>query len=128
MFQRMMKRLACAAREWGAPVPFLRDVSYATDEVPNIPDAIVHIVDSIEKKQKERFDIILLLEPTYPFRSNLTIDTTIEMIYNNNEADWVATISEAREYPHRMRTYDEKTGDIHPLVRDENTFLQRQRA
>lgn len=120
------EEIAQVAKEWGGSVPFLRDAKYAADEVPNIPDVIVHIVNSIEREQKEKFDIILLLEPTYPFRNNLTIDKTIETIYNNNETDWVTTVSRSREYPHRMRLYNEKTGDIHPLVQDKNTFSQRQ--
>ena len=109
----------------GFKVPFLRDPEYARDDVPNIPDVINHVIDTIKEKEKYTADIVVFLEPTYPFRSSETIDMTIEAAATSG-ADWAVTISKVKEHPLRMRKYNSDSKKIESFLQDKDVFVQRQ--
>lgn len=113
------------AERCGISVPFLRDPQLAEDHVPNIPDVLSHTVDRIVQSEICNPDIVLLLEPTYPFRNKGTIDGLIEHLVSS-ESDWVVTVSKTKEHPLRMRQMDVKTSSITPFLKSNNTFAQRQ--
>ena len=113
------------AQSYGVEVPFLRDDKYAQDNIPNIPDVINCVTKEVETRQNHNVDLVLLLEPTYPFRSAETIDKVIEFVGNSN-ADLVATISKTREHPLRMRKFDPETNKISAFVDSRDLFCQRQ--
>ena len=114
-----------SAEACGVHVPFLRDPSYAEDHVPNIPDVVSHTVEQVKDSNICDPDIVLLLEPTYPFRDPHTIDRVVEKI-SQSDSDWVVTVSKTKEHPLRMRKMNNKTSEIVPFIRSDNTFVQRQ--
>ena len=109
----------------GIKVPFLRDSKHAQDDVPNIPDMLVNAIDELKRIQNYSADIVLLLEPTYPFRTTSTIDRALLALVNS-EADWVVTVSKTKEHPLRMRRYDSRSKRIYPFLEDKDLFVQRQ--
>jgi sialic acid synthase SpsE/CMP-N-acetylneuraminic acid synthetase len=55
------KRIATAAGEWGAEVPFLRPRALATDRARSA-DVVFHALEALN----EKFDAVVLLQPTSP--------------------------------------------------------------
>ena len=70
------------ARLHGAPVPFVRPMELATDEIRNI-DVVLHAMDFMEREHNVTYDIILLLQPTVPIRDPAHIDDCIRLLYNS---------------------------------------------
>ena len=70
--------IADISREWGAEVPFIRPQELASDKATTV-DTIIHALQSIENSD-ERYDYILLLQPTSPLRTAKHIDEAVELM------------------------------------------------
>jgi len=81
------------ALEGECEVPFKRPVELAVDTSSSM-DVIMHALDQLT----ERFDYILLLQPTSPFRNVADIDTIIEQCIDNN-AKMMVSVIEAKKHP-----------------------------
>jgi CMP-N,N'-diacetyllegionaminic acid synthase len=77
------------AEEYGAPIPFKRPKELATDEVRNI-EVTLHALEWMEAKQKCKYDIIVLLQPTSPIRSSDHIDQAIQKLWESDLASLAA--------------------------------------
>ena len=66
------------AKDWGAEVPFLRPPELSNDTATTV-DTILHAINQTEK-ENEKFDYILLLQPTSPLRTSAHIDDSIELL------------------------------------------------
>lgn len=71
------------AREYGAPVPFVRPEELSGDAVRNI-DVIIHALDFMEDKTGRPYDIIVLLQPTSPIRKPEHIDEAVELLWRSD--------------------------------------------
>jgi N-acylneuraminate cytidylyltransferase len=67
--------IAETARAYGADVPFVRPADLATDAAPTEP-VMAHALDWYEAAG-ERFDTVVLLQPTSPLRRAGTIDAAL---------------------------------------------------
>lgn len=65
--------IAAEAERYGVPVPWLRPAELAGDESP-LADALLHLLDRLEKDEGYRPDAVLVLQPTSPFRTPATIE------------------------------------------------------
>lgn len=86
------KKIAKVARQYGADVPFLRPKNLAKDKSPMAP-VVQHAINFLEKKNKEKFDYIVLLQPTSPLKISKDIDSVIKMLIKTN-ADNAYSITE----------------------------------
>jgi len=66
----------------GADAPFLRPAHLATDTAPSA-DVIGHTIDFLEARG-ERYDAIMLLEPSTPFTTAADFDAAIELMAATN--------------------------------------------
>jgi CMP-N,N'-diacetyllegionaminic acid synthase len=73
---------------------------YSTDNASSI-DVIKHVIEQLEKKP----EIIVLLQPTSPFRNAKDIDETIKLV-KNKKGDSAETFTEIKERPEYMFTID----------------------
>ena len=96
-----------------------RHPNFADDFTPVIPDVVDYVIDQLD----ENYDIILVLEPTYPFRKPKSIDRVVEKVIEDSY-DWVVTVSRVREHPYRARLL--KGDEIIPFIDKDNIFSQRQ--
>jgi CMP-N,N'-diacetyllegionaminic acid synthase len=64
---------------YGAEVPFTRPAELATDTASSA-DVIRHAMDWIEANTEERYDAIMLLEPSAPFARYIDFDSAVEMM------------------------------------------------
>jgi CMP-N-acetylneuraminic acid synthetase len=91
--------IAEEARRCGGEVPFLRPAALASDEAGMIPvlQHAVHWAEGIG----ERPDLIVLLQPTSPFRTGGDIDATIEKVLETG-SDSAQTLMDASYHPFFM--------------------------
>ncbi len=68
--------IATISKKYGADVPFMRPNNLATDESTSI-DVVLHSIDYFEKVG-EKYDYIILLQPTSPFRTAEDIDKSLD--------------------------------------------------
>ena len=71
------------ALSYGAEVPFTRPAELATDTASSA-DVIRHAMDWIEQNTSERYDAIMLLEPSAPFARSIDFDNAVEMMIERN--------------------------------------------
>lgn len=75
------EEIASIALSYGAEVPFLRPSSLAIDTTPTA-DVLIHHLDSLD----EKFQHLVLLEPTSPLRETTDIDLAFEKLVSIPEA------------------------------------------
>jgi len=69
-------KIAYISKKYGANIPFLRPKKLAGDK-SHSPEVVEHAVSFLEKNQNEYYDIILMLQPTSPFRTQKHLDAAI---------------------------------------------------
>jgi CMP-N-acetylneuraminic acid synthetase len=78
------------AKNYGAPVPFIRPAELATDTVRNI-EVVAHALKFMETEKQIVYDIIVLLQPTSPIRNPVHIDQAVDMLWES-DLDSVASV------------------------------------
>ena len=81
--------IASISKQYGAEVPFIRPKEFSYDNSLTY-DVVKHCVDFLNAKQ-DIYDIILLLQPTTPFRPFSSIDRAIEILLNDKSFDSIWT-------------------------------------
>lgn len=91
------EEIAGEARRLGVEVPFLRPPQLAVDETPML-DVLVNLVTTLETREQYRPDVLVLLQPTSPFRRAQHIDDAIELLTSSG-ADSVVSVTQV---PHQF--------------------------
>lgn len=105
---------ALIGQKYGAEIPFIRPMQYATDEALDI-DVFYHCLKFLQEKGGYQTDIVVQLRPTYPIRDVEDIDRMIEILMENDEIDSVRSIAPATEIPYKMWKRNEE-GMITPIL------------
>ena len=84
------EEIAAFARALDVDVPYLRPAFLAEDETPML-DVLEELLESLEQRERYRPDILVLLQPTSPFRRPEHIDAAIDLL-NSTGADSVVTV------------------------------------
>jgi CMP-N-acetylneuraminic acid synthetase len=84
------EEIAGVARQLGVEVPFLRPAHLAADETPML-DVLTDVVASLERREHYRPDVLVLLQPTSPFRRAGHIDAAVDLLTSSG-ADSVVTV------------------------------------
>ena len=84
------QEIAAAAETLGAEVPFLRPAHLADDDTPML-DVLTDLVVALEEREQYRPDVLVLLQPTSPFRRAEHIDSAIDLL-KSSCADSVVTV------------------------------------
>ncbi len=107
------------AREWGCEVPFVRPVELAQDDTPGI-EPVIHAINAIE----EKFDYIVLLQPTSPLRTVNDIDDCIRYCIQE-DAQVCVSVCEAEKNPYWMHSLNENHR-LCPLIPEGSHIERRQ--
>lgn len=110
------------ALQAGASVPFLRPAKLATDTAKTV-DVVIDVLQRLED-QKKLFDIVLLLQPTQPFRNQEDIKQAFQLFFKYNELGLVS-VSEVNEHPILMRTFTPKQPFLKSIL-NINSTVRRQ--
>jgi len=81
------------AKSLGAEIPFMRPAHLASDTA-NSNDVILHTIHALDKA----YDIVILLQPTSPFRTSRDVDDSIESLVNK-EADGIISVTPCEHSP-----------------------------
>jgi N,N'-diacetyllegionaminate synthase len=89
--------IAAVAEEFGVAVPWLRPAELAQDGSALI-DATLHLLDRLAKDEGYRPDAVMVLQPTSPFRSAMTIRDAAALFERTGES--VVSVTPSRFHPH----------------------------
>lgn len=112
------QKIISVARAWGCEVPFVRPAELAQDETPGI-ETVLHAIDAL----LEKYDYIVLLQPTSPLRKSEDIDGTINLCIKKN-APACVTVTELDKSPYWMFFLD-KEGGMTPIIRMNNAIKKQ---
>jgi N-acylneuraminate cytidylyltransferase len=106
------------ARAWDCETPFERPAELAADETPGIAP-VLHALEVLP----ERYDYVVLLQPTSPLRTAEDIDGCIDLC-DTSGAPACVSVTPAAKPPEFFRRMDSKGRLIHIL--DEGELPRRQ--
>lgn len=115
--------IAEEAIKYGACVPFMRPDPLASDEAKSI-DVILHALNVMEGRG-DRYDLLVLLEPTSPLREVTDIDGAIKLLVSDDNVGSVVGVARA-EAGHPSYLYSISNGLLQPLANAHPNGVRRQ--
>lgn len=117
--------IADVATKYGCDVPFIRPKDLSSDDTPMVP-VLQHAVAFIEEQDNIHVDVVVLLDPTSPFRRVEDIDACIQKLEYEN-ADSVVTVCGVEHNPYfvMMELDNDK---LVPLIKSDKVITRRQDA
>ena len=116
------EEIARVSLQFGAEVPFLRPYELATDNSKSI-DCMIHAIKWYEERG-EKYDAVVLLQPTSPLRTGQDIIDSITLFEKMNKESLVSCYMEESISEYNSYHLD---GDVGvPLVEDHNKGMRRQ--
>ncbi len=106
----------------GAKVPGLRPPALADDETPMM-DVIQHMVEKMENKEG-RYDAIVLLQPTSPFRTAEDINAALDILAEG--ADSVVSVIPVAGHNNAFQQLIEVEGHLTFVANDDYKYTRRQ--
>lgn len=107
------------AREYGCEVPFKRPVELAQDDTPGI-ESVIHSLDTLE----EKYDYVVLLQPTSPLRTVEDIDGCIQYCIMT-ESHACVSVTKAQQSPYWMYNLGDDM-KLKPFVQHDGRINRRQ--
>jgi CMP-N,N'-diacetyllegionaminic acid synthase len=93
------EEIANVAGSCGLDVPFYRPIPLSGDLVSDW-EVLNHALSMMEKIDKRRYDIILMLQPTSPFRNpEYVTKTIISLIDHDYDAVWTVSPTDPKAHP-----------------------------
>ncbi len=93
--------IAEIAKNLGSEVPFIRPEQYAQDDTVDYP-VYKHALDYLEHNENYIPELIVQLRPTTPVRPKDLIDSGIDLINGNSNADSLRCITIPFQTPYKM--------------------------
>lgn len=90
-------KYANIAKEYGADVPFLRNVELSGD-TSIVWETVKEVLNEYKKRGKE-FDTVTLLQPTSPLRKDIDIIECFQMLENKKNAETIVSVCEVEHSP-----------------------------
>ncbi len=107
------------AGEWGCEAPFVRPAELARDDTPGI-DPVLHALGALPDK----YDYVVLLQPTSPLRAAEDIDGCIEKC-RQTAAGACVSVTVPDKSPYWMYTLDDQA-EMRPLLETAGQITRRQ--
>ncbi len=120
------QEIADIALSYGAEVPFLRPKDLAQDDTPDRP-VYLHLINWLKEKENYRFDNLVILRPTTPFKTSEMIDKSIQMLNKNPHLTTIRTVTKAKGIFHPYWMYKAKNGLLKPFMEKIDTTQYHQR-
>lgn len=93
------------SRRYGAETPFIRPMNLATDDALAI-DVMRHAITTVEMKEGQLYDIVVMLQPTTPLRTSKDIDDSIRKLISSNADSVISVADVGPMHPFRMKSID----------------------
>ena len=92
-------KIVKVVEDYGQRVPFLRSKDLSGDKVKDF-DVVENVLKEAENYYNTKYDIILLLQPTSPFRDTKTIIKIIDLIIEKKlDSIWTVTETDLKYHP-----------------------------
>lgn len=115
--------IARIARDFGGDVPFMRPAELALDDTPHVP-VLQHALREAEQGSGTKYDYIVTLQPTSPFRTADDIDRTIAKAVEHEAHSAVSVVEVYENHPVKIKRMD---GDhVLPYTLEEPEGVPRQ--
>jgi CMP-N,N'-diacetyllegionaminic acid synthase len=105
------EQIAQVARWYGADVPFLRPVEYASSTSPDI-----EWIAWTLRRLDERYDLFAIVRATNPFRGPEVIRRGLDQLLATPEADSIRAVELVKQHPGKMWVIDEVGRLMRPLL------------
>lgn len=93
--------IAAVGKEWGVEVPFMRPPELANDTAGHL-EVMQHAVAFMEEQRGIRYDFVVILQPTSPFRLVEDIDLTVQKLIDTG-ADSAVSMVELESSAHPIK-------------------------
>jgi CMP-N,N'-diacetyllegionaminic acid synthase len=103
--------IADVARWYGADVPFLRPVEYATATSPDV-EWLAFTLQGLD----ESYDLFAIVRATNPFRGPETVRRGLEQLLQTPEADSLRAVELVKQHPGKMWVLAEDGRTMAPLL------------
>jgi N-acylneuraminate cytidylyltransferase len=110
------------ARQAGCEVPFVRPAGLSGDHASSV-DVAVHAVEALA----ERYDWLVLLQPTSPLRTGADIEACLNLALDRGAPSCIS-LTEPEKSPYVMFRLDAENDRLTPLLRLEGMDLQHARS
>jgi len=99
--------IARVAEAAGLAAPFRRPEKLAGDRIADW-DVLVHALEECEKIDGCRYDVVVMLQPTSPFRLPRHVTATIEKLVNGGfDAVWTVSKTDSKAHPLKQLVIEE---------------------
>ena len=85
-------------------IPFLRPKKLAGDKILTLP-VLKYTLLRYEKMLKNKFDFVVLLQPTSPLRTSNDIDNSIKLLNKKKTDSLISVTSVGANHPLRMKNF-----------------------
>jgi CMP-N-acetylneuraminic acid synthetase len=116
--------IADIAKKYGAEIPFMRPSELASDTISKIP-VLQHIVNTCEKQNNCKYDIIVDLDPTAPLRKYKFLEEAFKK-FVDSDADNLFSVVKAYKNPYFNMVELDKRG--YAQLSKAGSFVRRQDA
>ena len=96
------EKIAKISKDYGADVPFIRPNNLAEDKTPTYP-VLQHAVHFVEKQDSINIDLIMLLQPTTPFRTTEDILNCLQLSQSSNTDSVISVVQVFSHHPILMK-------------------------
>jgi len=107
------------AKKYGASVPFLRSEETSSDEATSWS-----VVKEVLNKNKTKFDLVVILQPTSPLRTAQNIKESFDLFFEKN-ADFVVSVNKFSHSAAWINTIDEDLS-LNRFIKEEYLNKRRQ--
>lgn len=101
------KQIAKICEDLGARIPFFRPLELASDTASSA-DALCHAVDFVEQECGKKFDYIIELMATNPFKTSIQIDSILEKLDETGADSVIAVTRVWDHHPARIKKLDNR--------------------
>ncbi len=118
------KKIAAISKKYGASVPFVRPKKYATDKANDF--VVLNHAINFFKTKGEKFDYVLMLQPTSPLRELKDINSSIKKVLKENIDSLVSVCKVETQHPRFIYSIKNKDSLIPFLKKNDNPSMRRQ--
>lgn len=91
--------IARVAEAAGVAAPFMRPETISGDRIGDF-DVLIHALETTERVDGRRYDIVLMLQPTSPLRTAADVSAALRMLVDGNwDSVWTVSETDSKGHP-----------------------------
>jgi CMP-N-acetylneuraminic acid synthetase len=102
--------IASVAKDAGLDAPFVRPEGLSSDTATSL-DVLIHAVETVERLDQRRYEVVVLLEPTSPMRTSEQVSATLRMLVERDfDSVWTVSLTDTKAHP--LKQLSVRNGDL----------------